>query len=327
MSDHLNYEDTRGPTVQDRTAEAVDQALQQIKASNNKRKREASDHGEDPTHPGPKRPLSSNNLNGNHDPGDLPRPMYPDPSTAGQDFSALSQHLARHVGTASHGLPENSHVSSTAAAALAGIMPQLTVPQSTDLSFVSTGPGPEGDRQLDSSFDLGGPDVGPNHNVQGSPYNMGGYPGPSGQVPGGREVSNGAGMKPAVGSDEWHKVRRDNHKEVERRRRETINEGINELAKIVPGCEKNKGSILQRAVSYITQLRENEAKNIEKWTLEKLLTDQAIAELSAANDKLKNENERAWSEAKRWENECRARDLDAKGDDDAGGTDDDDGDT
>lgn len=90
-------------------------------------------------------------------------------------------------------------------------MPQLTVPQSTDLSFVSSGSGPEGDRQLDSSFDLGGPDVGPNHNVQGSPYNMGGFSG--GQVQGAREASNGGGIKPAVGSEEWHKVRRDNHKE------------------------------------------------------------------------------------------------------------------
>ena len=59
---------------------------------------------------------------------------------------------------------------------------------------------------------------------------------------------------------------------MERRRRETINEGINELAKIVPGNEKNKGSILQRAIAFITQLKENEAQNIEKWTLEKLLT-------------------------------------------------------
>ena len=110
---------------------------------------------------------------------------------------------------------------------------------------------------------------------------------------------------------------------MERRRRETINEGINEIAKIVPGCEKNKGSILQRAVSYITQLTDNEAKNIEKWTLEKLLTDQAIQELSASVDKLKGELERAWGEAKRWETLYRSRDLDAKADDDAGGTDDD----
>lgn len=87
---------------------------------------------------------------------------------------------------------------------------------------------------------------------------------------------------------------------MERRRRETINEGINELAKIVPGCEKNKGSILQRAVSFITQLKENETQNIEKWTLEKLLTEQAIAELSQSNDKLKFELDRALRELELW---------------------------
>lgn len=76
---------------------------------------------------------------------------------------------------------------------------------------------------------------------------------------------------------------------MERRRRETINEGINELAKIVPGCEKNKGSILARAVQFISQLKDNENQNIEKWTLEKLLTEQAIAELSSTCDKLKAE--------------------------------------
>lgn len=87
---------------------------------------------------------------------------------------------------------------------------------------------------------------------------------------------------------------------VERRRRETINEGINELAKIVPGCEKNKGSILQRAVSFITQLKENETQNIEKWTLEKLLTEQAIAELSQSNDKLKLECDRLYRDMETW---------------------------
>lgn len=103
---------------------------------------------------------------------------------------------------------------------------------------------------------------------------------------------------------------------VERRRRETINEGINELAKIVPGCEKNKGSILQRAVSFITQLKENEAQNIEKWTLEKLLTEQAITELSASNDKYKSECERAWREAEHWKKMCEEAGLiSPKGDD------------
>jgi len=59
----------------------------------------------------------------------------------------------------------------------------------------------------------------------------------------GTALATSSAPKPPVGSDEWHRVRRDNHKEVERRRRETINEGITELARIVPGSEKNKGSI------------------------------------------------------------------------------------
>lgn len=68
----------------------------------------------------------------------------------------------------------------------------------------------------------------------------------------------------------------------------------------MPGCEKNKGSILQRAVAFITQLKENETQNIEKWTLEKLLTEQAIAELSQSNDKLKQECERLYRELDLW---------------------------
>ncbi|KAL9550621.1 hypothetical protein MBANPS3_004642 [Mucor bainieri] len=98
--------------------------------------------------------------------------------------------------------------------------------------------------------------------------------------------------KPAVGSEEWHRLRRENHKQVERRRRETINDGITELSRIVPGCEKNKGSILQRAAIYIRQLKEAEAATVEKWTLEKLLTDQAISELNRQVEALKNENSR-----------------------------------
>ena len=108
---------------------------------------------------------------------------------------------------------------------------------------------------------------------------------------------------------------------VERRRRETINEGINELAKIVPGCEKNKGSILQRGVEYITQLKDNETRNIEKWTLEKLLTDQAISELSSSVDRLKDELQRAHREVTRWREACESAGLEPK-DEDAGGTDD-----
>jgi len=192
-----------------------------------------------------------------------------------------------HNGSAEH--------ASTAAAALAGIYPTMTVPQPTDLSFGN--PGSDSDRNPESSF---------MDNSQQDSFMDNSTP-------------SGRSSKPAVGSDEWHKVRKDNHKEVERRRRETINEGINELAKIVPGCEKNKGSILQRAVQFITQLKENETQNIEKWTLEKLLTEQAIAELSASNDKLKAECERAWREVETWKKTCQSAGLAPKKEDGSSG--------
>lgn len=204
-----------------------------------------------------------------------------------QDYNSLHQgHLDNHNGSAEH--------ASTAAAALAGIYPTMTVPQPTDVSFATQGS--DSDRNPESSF---------MDNSQQQDSFM------ESSTPSGR----GSGSKPAVGSDEWHKVRKDNHKEVERRRRETINEGITELSKIVPGCEKNKGSILQRAVQFITQLKENETQNIEKWTLEKLLTEQAIAELSASNDKLKAECERAWREVETWKKTCQSAGLAPKKED------------
>lgn len=106
----------------------------------------------------------------------------------------------------------------------------------------------------------------------------------------GRRGTNRASM----GSDEWTRLRKDNHKEVERRRRGNINEGINELGRIVPSGsgEKAKGAILARAVQYIHHLKENEARNIEKWTLEKLLMDQAMGDLQAQLEEVK----RLWEE-------------------------------
>lgn len=86
---------------------------------------------------------------------------------------------------------------------------------------------------------------------------------------------------------ELDRQRKDNHKEVERRRRSAINEGITQLSHIVPGCDAkntNKGAIIHAAVRYIQDLKHNEASNIEKWTLEKLLMDQAMGDLTAQLD-------------------------------------------
>lgn len=56
--------------------------------------------------------------------------------------------------------------------------------------------------------------------------------------------------------------------------------------------EKAKGAILARAVQYIHHLKENEARNIEKWTLEKLLMDQAMGDLQAQLEEMR----RLWEE-------------------------------
>lgn len=243
----------------------------------NKRKRDSLDQGANRSAPG-QRPGSNS--------GELS-----DQATA--NFLAAHNASGGHNGDMDHannsldfgslghqnGGGNQPNTSDTAAAALHYSM---TVPQATELSFQS---------QASIGDDFSGLDA---------------------LKTGASSVNNAAATnesptsqhKPAVGTDEWHKLRRDNHKEVERRRRETINEGINELAKIVPGCEKNKGSILQRAVQFIIQLKENESQNIEKWTLEKLLSEQAITELSASCDKFKAEMQRAWDECEIWKRAC-----------------------
>jgi bHLH factor len=92
------------------------------------------------------------------------------------------------------------HASSTAAAALAaGIYPTMTIPQPTDVSFATQGS--DGDRGQDSSF--------MDNSQQNDSFME--NPTPS------------RASKPAVGSDEWHKVRKDNHKEGKSRRKSTIN--------------------------------------------------------------------------------------------------------
>jgi len=201
------------------------------------------------------------------------------------DFNALAQATAEHTSAA-----DTATASSTAAAALS-MYPTLHVPPSTAETFAASAAAAS--HHDDSAFnasEVSQPDGLPMAAPSSLPTN-------GVQAEQGYRSHN---PKPAVGSDEWHRMRRDNHKEVERRRRETINEGINELAKIVPGCEKNKGQILQRAVEFISQLKENESQNIEKWTLEKLLTEQAISELSDSNDKLKSECESLFRELEAW---------------------------
>ncbi|ODV92954.1 hypothetical protein CANCADRAFT_21099 [Tortispora caseinolytica NRRL Y-17796] len=106
-------------------------------------------------------------------------------------------------------------------------------------------------------------------------------------------------------STDWQRQRKDCHKEVERRRRETISNGIEKLAKLIPHCDKSKGAILAKAAEYIQELKENEHANFEKWTVEKLTAEQTIAELSHSNETLKNRLEQAYREAELWKRTCQ----------------------
>ena len=185
---------------QERMNTAMDQSLQH--KSSSKRKRDSSDQNgnrKQPTH----WPTSSSlNVLGNGHNTENANDFL---ASASNELSNISQHIAQHLANASP---------STAAAALAANMPHLTVPRPTELSFPGTGSGNDPDRQLDSSFDMGGGSDGDQtHHAPGAHYNLEAYRGTGqGDAQSGRDPEGG-GIKPAVGTDEWHKVRKDNHKE------------------------------------------------------------------------------------------------------------------
>jgi len=134
---------------------------------------------------------------------------------------------------------------------------------------------------------------------------------PNSPTPGSRR------RRPDVNTEEWIRHRKDNHKEVERRRRSNINDGIAELSRIVPNGvgEKAKGAVLARACQYIHQLKDNEARNIEKWTLEKLLMDQAMGDLQVQLEELRKayEEQRAAREAAEAQLKALERIIDENG--------------
>lgn len=60
----------------------------------------------------------------------------------------------------------------------------------------------------------------------------------------------------------------------------------------MPGADKNKSKIINQAADYIAALKQNEANNLEKWTLDKLMTDKAIRDLQGEADRLRQELDR-----------------------------------
>jgi len=174
------------------------------------------------------------------------------------------------------GLPEADDSTRTAQAALAAPMNQSAYPEPNSFDGV-TGMG--------ATYD------------GNSPSGLAGMPTAQAVL----EARGGQPVKPPVGTAEWHQQRKDNHKEVERRRREVINEGIENIAKIVPCPEKNKGAILQRTCQYITDLQ-NEKNSFQT---ERATFDITLKELTNRLDRMKESARTAWAESAKWQQRCR----------------------
>ncbi|PGH18259.1 hypothetical protein AJ79_00598 [Helicocarpus griseus UAMH5409] len=202
------------------------------------------------------------------------------------ELSQIDQQLLQHVGN-QNGVSDDNAM--TAKAALAAHTPQSKYPP-PDPSFENNAALAHGLTFPDDVNQV------PMTNVHGHST--------AAAVYAAREAQN-INPKPTVGSAEWHTIRKNNHKEVERRRRETINEGINELAKMVPGCEKAKGSILQRTIHYINKLQDEAKDMAARWDTANMTTNHALAEISAQNTKLKGEVNRRGEVANKWIQRCR----------------------
>lgn len=114
------------------------------------------------------------------------------------DFNALQQATVEHSDAA-----DPANASSTAAAALGSMYPTIHVPQSTAETFAGHA-GAEADHH-DNPYPA-------STHPDGMPSMVASSNGFQGEPPRYQVAPN---PKPAVGSEEWHKLRKDNHKEGE----------------------------------------------------------------------------------------------------------------
>jgi transcriptional regulator CBF1 len=122
------------------------------------------------------------------------------------DFTALQQAAAAEHSEAA----DPANAAGTAAAALGSMYPTLHVPPSTEETFAAQVA--EGDHTQDTSFTTG---VTHADSLLDASVSVGPVPTPgsNGVRVAEPRYSSSGGVKPPVGSDEWHKMRKDNHKE------------------------------------------------------------------------------------------------------------------
>lgn len=156
----------------------------------NKRKRDTRDHGASRPAPATNADMSDQDAS----------------FLAAANSSTNDQAMQQQFDVHQNGGANAASVGDTAAAALA--YHQMTVPQATEISFQPQGSGDA------SSFSMG------DHQQPGGMQDFSlealkaaTQTGRSSQAAVNDSPPNTSGHKPPVGSDEWHKVRRDNHKE------------------------------------------------------------------------------------------------------------------
>ena len=171
------------PSLRERVSHALENvgAMDSMRGST-KRKRDALDQG-DGNQIGLKRGANQTGANG-----------------TSNDFNVLTEQLAQGMG-AGNGQQSQIDFNFTPQ------MSQVSVPQPADISFAQTTSTSDADRPIESSFALS--TEGHPNNDENFRYDEPYVPPPSSV----RDGVNGSPSKPAVGTDEWHKQRKDNHKE------------------------------------------------------------------------------------------------------------------
>ena len=84
-----------------------------------------------------------------------------------------------------------------------------------------------------------------------------------------------------------------------------INEGIENIAKLIPSNDKNKGAVLQNACRFIQDLQ----AKIASFDNERNVFEITQQELTRRNENLRDSAQRAWHETAKWMGRCREAGL------------------
>lgn len=180
----------------------------------NKRKRDTRDQGPNSSRPAPSdsargsanfQASANNTAGGATDLSDQAAASFLAAHNASTNDEDMQQQFDLHQ----NGAANTSNAGDTAAAALAHY--SMTVPQATEISFQTQASSGEG-----TSFSMGDHGVHQTHGMPESNHNLlniSSHTQRSGASASNESPPNTGGHKPPVGSEEWHKVRRDNHKE------------------------------------------------------------------------------------------------------------------